>query len=72
MCKLCLRTPVNHLSGLYPLRKGANKRGAEGHPQTPAKGAMPLWTPPADGITNEQTAPKSRGGLPKSLRMIVR
>ena len=39
---------ADHPPNPLPGTKGENKekRGSEGHPQTPAKGAVPLWTPP--------------------------
>ena len=50
---------VNHVSEhpsmislVYtPTKKGEINRGSEGHPQTPAKEAVPLWTPPRTEAT---------------------
>ena len=62
MCKLCLRTPVNHLSGLYTSQEGELDRGSEGHPQTPAKGAVPLWTPSVLALTRHCEPQRSNLG----------
>ena len=37
----------DHPPGPLPSRKGAEIKISGGHPQTPAKEAVPLWTPPS-------------------------
>ena len=61
----------HHPPSPLPERKGERDRGSEGHPQTPARGAQPLWTPPAAqqsgaGAPADSHALADRSGHPQT------